>query len=124
VRPSRGFIALSCAAALAGCSHGSMVPVTAAPTPATSSSSGVGPLARSANPYTIAYRIGWTDPASHIYDIQIDVDKVSGDVVKLQLPVWSPGRYAPFFFARNVTEFTVTNGSAPVRWDRENGSLL
>jgi predicted metalloprotease with PDZ domain len=77
----------------------------------------------SANPLDIAYRIGWGDPAAHLYDIQIDVGKVTGDVVKLQLPVWSPGRYAPFYFARNVTEFNVTNGGAPVRWDRENGSL-
>src|SRR4029079_3864137 len=45
------------------------------------------------------------------------------DVVKLQLPVWSPGRYAPFHFARNVTAFSVTNGSHLIRWDRENGSL-
>src|SRR6185312_14190089 len=80
-------------------------------------------LARSANPLDIAYRIGWADPASHTYDIQIDIGKVTGDVVKLQLPVWSPGRYAPMFFARNVTGFTVTSGSTPVRWDRENGSL-
>lgn len=129
VRPTRALIALSCAAALAGCGHASMVPTPAVPTPAptaaaaTPSSPGVGPLTRSANPLDIAYRIGWTDPASHTYDIQIDIGKVTGDVVKLQLPVWSPGRYAPMFFARNVTGFTVTSGSTPVRWDRENGSL-
>jgi predicted metalloprotease with PDZ domain len=75
------------------------------------------------NPFDIAYRISWGDPAAHQFDIQIDIDKVNTDVVKLQLPVWSPGRYAPFHFARNVTAFSVTNGSSPVRWDRENGSL-
>lgn len=77
----------------------------------------------SAAPLDIAYRIGWTDPASHRYAIQIDVGQLRGGVVKLQLPVWSPGRYAPFYFARNVTDFTVTSNGAPVRWDRENGSL-
>ena len=73
--------------------------------------------------FDIAYRIGWGDPSTHTYDVQIDIGKVADDVVKLQMPVWSPGRYAPFFFARNVTQFSVTNGTTPVRWDRENGSL-
>ena len=73
--------------------------------------------------FDIAYRIGWGDPSTHTFDIQIDIDKIAGDVIKLQMPVWSPGRYAAFFFARNVTQFSATNGATPVRWDRENGSL-
>src|SRR6185437_15561557 len=77
----------------------------------------------SGSPFDFAYRIGWTDPSSHLYDVQIDVGKVAGSVVKLQLPVWSPGRYAPFYFARNLTRFSVTSGGALLRWDRENGSL-
>jgi predicted metalloprotease with PDZ domain len=77
----------------------------------------------SANPLDIAYRISWDDPSAHQFDVQIDINKLGSDVVKLQLPVWSPGRYAPFYFARNVTQFTAMNGSSPVQWDRENGSL-
>jgi predicted metalloprotease with PDZ domain len=77
----------------------------------------------SGNRLDISYRVGWTSAASHVYDIQIDIAKPHGDVVKLQMPVWSPGRYAPFYFARNVSDFTVTSNGAPVRWDRENGSL-
>jgi predicted metalloprotease with PDZ domain len=99
---------------LAGCRGASAVPATGQPSAAQ-------PAA--ANPFDIAYRIGWSDPATHQYDVQIDIGKVNADVVKLQMPVWSPGRYAPFFFARNVTQFSVTNSGAPVRWDRENGSL-
>jgi predicted metalloprotease with PDZ domain len=99
---------------IAGCSRGAMSSGGAA-TPEMSPGS--------ASPFDIAYRIGMGDPAAHLYDIQIDIGKVSGDVVRLQLPVWSPGRYAPFFFARNVTDFTVTSGASAVRWDRENGSL-
>src|SRR5262249_50097642 len=64
----------------------------------------------------------WSNAASHLYDITINVGRVSGDVVELQLPIWSPGRYAPFFFARNVTDFTATSGGAALRWDRTNGS--
>jgi predicted metalloprotease with PDZ domain len=80
-------------------------------------------MSNPANAFDISYRLGWSDPLTHLYDIELDLGKVRGDVVKLQLPVWSPGRYAPFFFARNVTAFSATSNGAPVRWDRVNGSL-
>jgi len=79
--------------------------------------------AASAPPFEIAYRVSWTDPASHLYDIQIDIKRVTGNVVELQMPIWSPGRYAPFFFARNVTDFSVAGDGRSIPWDRENGSL-
>lgn len=79
--------------------------------------------AQQASAYSIAYRIAMPDPASHLFDIQIDVGRLAGDTLVLQMPVWSPGRYAPMFFAKNVQGFTVTTPSgAPVRWDRTNGS--
>ena len=74
--------------------------------------------------FDIAYRIGIVDPTSHLYDVRMDVGNLSGDTVRLQLPVWSPGRYARFDFARNLEGLTITGPSgAPLRWDRENGSL-
>ena len=102
------------AVGLVACHSGSAVPRT-------NEAPAVQPSATS--PLDIAYRISWGDPTAHQYDVQIDIDKINADVVNLQLPVWSPGRYAPFYFARNVTAFTATSGSSPVRWDRENGSL-
>jgi predicted metalloprotease with PDZ domain len=71
----------------------------------------------------IAYRVSWTDPSAHLYDVQVDIKRVTGGVVELQMPIWSPGRYAPFFFARNVTDFTATGDGRSIRWDRVNGSL-
>ncbi len=73
--------------------------------------------------YSIAYRISMPDPASHLYHLQIDVGRLSGDSLILQMPVWSPGRYAPMFFAKNVQQFAVTTpGGQPVAWDRTDGS--
>ena len=77
----------------------------------------------SAPPFEIAYQVSWTDPSSHLYDVQIDIKRVTANVVELQMPVWSPGRYAPFFFARNVTDFSVAGDGRSIRWDRVNGSL-
>jgi len=111
VRNRSIIVPLSClVASLAAC-HGANAPV-----PANRSE-------RSGNAFDIAYQIGWADPATHIYDVRIDIDHARGGDVRLQLPVWSPGRYAPFYFARNVTAFAVTSGGAPLAWDRENGSL-
>jgi predicted metalloprotease with PDZ domain len=73
---------------------------------------------------SIHYTIAMPEPASHLYTITLDVGAVKGDVLKLQMPVWSPGRYARMEFAKNVQEFSVTDGNGkPLKWDRENGSL-
>ena len=72
----------------------------------------------------IAYRVAMLDPTTHLYDVHIDIGNVSDDTVRLQLPVWSPGRYARFDFARNLEDLAITGASgAALRWDRENGSL-
>ena len=82
------------------------------------------PQGVTAAPFVIAYRIGMPDPASHLYDVRMEIGNISGDVVRLQMPVWSPGRYARFDFARTVQDLTITGPSgAALRWDRENGSL-
>jgi predicted metalloprotease with PDZ domain len=71
----------------------------------------------------IAYRVAIPDPAAHLYEVTLDVDGVRGATLPLQMPVWSPGRYAKMDFARTVQEFRVTNGAgAPLRWDKTDGS--
>jgi predicted metalloprotease with PDZ domain len=77
----------------------------------------------SAQPLRIAYRLAMPDPASHLYDVSVDVDGARGRTLPLQLPVWSPGRYAKMDFARNVQEFRATDGSGrALRWDKTDGS--
>ncbi|HEX5438447.1 MAG TPA: hypothetical protein VFW98_14945 [Gemmatimonadaceae bacterium] len=76
------------------------------------------------SPYDIAYHIAMPDPTAHFYEVQIDVGRIATDTLELQLPVWSPGRYAEMDFAKNVLDFTATAGNGKaVRWDRVNGSL-
>jgi len=71
----------------------------------------------------VAYRLAMPDPASHLYDVSIDVDGALGRTLPLQLPVWSPGRYAKMDFARNVQELRVTDGDGrALRWDKTDGS--
>src|SRR5689334_3163179 len=56
--------------------------------------------------YTIEYTITMAEPASHLYSVQVYVGGLQGRAVELQMPVWSPGRYARMDFARNVQEFS------------------
>lgn len=71
----------------------------------------------------IHYTIAMPDPASHLYDVTIALDGMRDSVVALQMPVWSPGRYARMDFAKNVQDFSVVDGAGrPVRWDRPSGS--
>src|SRR6185295_4233299 len=76
-----------------------------------------------ASQYRIEYTIAMPDPASHLYSITLFVGGLTGRSIELQLPVWSPGRYAKMDFAKNVQEFVVTaSDGKPMRWDKTNGS--
>jgi hypothetical protein len=53
-------------------------------------------------PLDIAYEVAFADPASHWYEVRLDIGEVRADTLVLQMPVWSPGRYARMDFAKNV----------------------
>jgi len=105
----RRHLTLAAAVLAAGCATGHPAP-------------GAG---RAASPrLQIAYAIAMPDTIGHLYEVRIDIGGSLGDTLRLQMPVWSPGRYARMDFARNVRDESVqdANGRA-VRFDRENGSL-
>ena len=63
------------------------------------------------------------DPSSHLFSITLFLSGLSGRAIDLQMPVWSPGRYAKVDFAKNVQEFEVTaSDGKPMKWDKTNGS--
>jgi predicted metalloprotease with PDZ domain len=77
-----------------------------------------------AQQYRIEYTVAMPDVASHLYSITLVVQGLSGRPVDLQLPVWSPGRYARMDFAKNVQEFSAAaSDGTPLRWERIDGSL-
>ena len=85
----------------------------------------VGSAPLSAQRYRIEYTIAMPQPASHLYEISIFIGGLAGQgaPVDLQMPVWSPGRYAKMDFAKNVQDFTATvPGGAPLRWTKTDGS--
>jgi hypothetical protein len=63
------------------------------------------PAAAQRAPLAITYRVGMREPASRLYDVEISIGGLAGRSLRLQMPVWSPGRYARMDFAKNVQEF-------------------
>jgi len=55
-------------------------------------------------------------PVSHLFEVRIEVELPEGPSPKsidFQMPKWSPGRYAPFDFAKNVQKFEALGGICP-----------
>ncbi len=62
----------------------------------------------------IHYTVGMPDPATHLFEVTIDLDGVEGDSVDLVMPVWTPGSYKVRDYARNVQEFE----AGKLRWGK------
>lgn len=68
---------------------------------------------RNTSAYRIAYRLSMPQPASHLFEVTMQVQiPTAVDHVDFQMPRWSPGRYAVFDFAKNVQEFHSLNSSS------------
>lgn len=75
-------------------------------------------------PLGLAYHIAMPDPASHYFDIELRISGIHADSLDLQLPVWSPGRYARMDFARNLQHLVATSAAGkPIATEEVNGSL-
>ncbi|MFL5578206.1 MAG: M61 family metallopeptidase [Gemmatimonadaceae bacterium] len=116
---------LTAAAAGAACATRPAPPAAGAPAAAAESPATRGEEGGRRSALDLAYRLAMPDPASHIYEVQLDVGGAVGDTLRLQLPVWSPGRYARMDFARNVQDFRAEtgDGARALRWEKGSGSL-
>ena len=86
------------------------------------------PLVRRANrsPRSRSHRVSGRDARSGVAPLRRRASTSTACAARrcaLQLPVWSPGRYAKMDFAKNVQEFRVTDAAGrPLRWDKTDGS--
>ena len=64
---------------------------------------------------SITYRLSMTRPVSHLFEVAIEVElpEKAPSSLDFQMPMWSPGRYALFDFAKNVQEFQALGGICP-----------
>jgi predicted metalloprotease with PDZ domain len=72
-------------------------------------------------PYGISYSQAMSRPASHLFEVTIDVTVPANDssgFIDFQMPKWQPGRYAVANFAANVQEFKAQSQTRSLVWTR------
>lgn len=72
-------------------------------------------------PYGISYRLAMSRPASHLFEVTIDVSVPANDssgFIDFQMPKWQPGRYAVANFAANVQEFKAQSQTRSLVWTK------
>src|SRR5262245_57844312 len=65
---------------------------------------------------SITYRLSMPRPTSHLFEVAIEIElpeQLNEKTIELQMPKWSPGRYAVFDFAKNVQELRALAGICP-----------
>src|SRR4030095_14442431 len=73
------------------------------------------------SPYDISYRLAMSQPASHLFEVAIEVQvppTEAADYIDFQIPLWQPGRYSVADFAKNVQDFTARSGNTQLSWTR------
>jgi predicted metalloprotease with PDZ domain len=63
------------------------------------------------SPFKISYELMMTNPASHLFEVRMRIETPAPEVsLDLQMPRWSPGRYAVVDFAKGVQEVRASTG--------------
>ncbi|VEP11578.1 putative protease with the C-terminal PDZ domain [Hyella patelloides LEGE 07179] len=69
-------------------------------------------LTQDADTVTMFYRVGMSQPASHLFEVTLQVANWQQDVLELKMPVWTPGSYLVREYARHVQDFTAQDSNA------------
>lgn len=65
-------------------------------------------------PYKIGYELTMPNPATHLFEIKMTIETTFPEAaIDLQMPRWSPGRYAVVDFAKGVQEVRASTGCPP-----------
>src|SRR5215475_2266801 len=72
-------------------------------------------------PYSISYHLAMPHPASHLFEVTVDVTAPAGDstpYIDFQMPLWQPGRYSVADFSANVQEFSARSQGRSLSWTK------
>ena len=62
-------------------------------------------LSAQTRPYKIGYELTMPNPATHLFEVKMTIETAIPEAaIDLQMPRWSPGRYAVVDFAKGVQE--------------------
>lgn len=63
----------------------------------------------------ISYQVALPQPASHLFEVTLQVKGWQSEVLDLKLPVWTPGSYLVREYAKHLQNFSAA-GSQPLSW--------
>jgi predicted metalloprotease with PDZ domain len=73
------------------------------------------PLHRTA--LEIHYYVSMPQPASHLFEVTLQIKGWQADVLDLKMPVWTPGSYLVREYARHLQDFQA-GGGRPLTWQK------
>ena len=59
---------------------------------------------------SLSYQVGMSQPASHLFEITLQVSNWRSPTLDLKMPVWTPGSYLVREYARHVQDFSADDG--------------
>jgi predicted metalloprotease with PDZ domain len=59
----------------------------------------------------LVYTVSFPKPATHLYEVTMEVGNVRAGILNLQMPVWTPGSYLVREYARHVQDFEARDES-------------
>ncbi len=67
------------------------------------------------------YNLSWSNPATHLYQISLRVDKDQGEWTSFHMPLWRPGRYITQDFAASISDFgAMSEDNSPLGWKKQD----
>jgi predicted metalloprotease with PDZ domain len=60
---------------------------------------------------TVSYLLAMPKPSSHLFEVTLRIEGLKTPRVEVAMPAWSPGSYGIGNYARNVQEFSATDGA-------------
>ena len=63
---------------------------------------------------SLSYQVAMSRPASHLFEVILQVDNWHSATLDLRMPVWTPGSYLVREYARHLQDFSATDGEGKV----------
>lgn len=68
---------------------------------------------------TLQYRVAMPEPASHLFEVTLDIQNWKAATLDLKLPVWTPGSYLVREYAKHLQDFRAeTTAGQAISWQK------
>ncbi|WP_019508614.1 M61 family metallopeptidase [Pleurocapsa sp. PCC 7319] len=68
---------------------------------------------------TLSYQVAMSQPASHLFEVKLQITNWHFATLDLKMPVWTPGSYLVREYARHVQDFQALNSNKQILADRK-----